>query len=205
MSAGSPLIVTPTGQMPPLLTDADFAAAARQLVCDVAAIHAVSDVESAGGGFLEDGRPKILYESHQFHHLTQGKWDASHPDISTPTWVRNYKGGAAEYDRLEIAKALNEAAALESASWGRYQIMGLNFRPAGFESVQDFVAAMQASEANHLAAFVSYLKAENIAKYLGLKDWASFAFHYNGTAYRANRYDTKLAEKYAGEHLKYGG
>ena len=202
MSAGSPLIVTPTGQTPPLLTDGDFAAAARQLVCDVAAIHAVSDVESAGGGFLEDGRPKILFESHQFHVLTQGKWDASHSDISTPTWVRNYKGGAGEYDRLEIAKALNEAAALEACSWGRYQIMGGNFRACGYDSVQDYVAAMQQSEVNHLTAFVAYLKAENLAKYLAAHDWATFAFHYNGKQYRQNRYDTKLADKYAAEHAK---
>jgi N-acetylmuramidase len=48
------------------LTDADFARAAKELNVEVAAIHAVAEVEAAGAGFLPDGRPAILYEAHIF-------------------------------------------------------------------------------------------------------------------------------------------
>src|SRR5262245_44394391 len=105
------------------LASADFEAAARKLYCEVAAIAAVYEVEAGGsGGFLRDKRPKILFESRWFHELTGGQFDATHPDLSTKKWVRNYRGGAAEYDRLADAMRLDRSAALKSASWGMFQI-----------------------------------------------------------------------------------
>ena len=53
------------------------------------------------------------------------RFDESHSHISTPSWVRNYKGGAGEYERLAEAIALNREAALKSASWGMFQILGV--------------------------------------------------------------------------------
>ena len=48
----------------------DVAAVAAQLQCEPAAIWAVCDIESAGGGILSDKRPKILFEAHVFGRLT---------------------------------------------------------------------------------------------------------------------------------------
>ena len=48
------------------LDDAAIASAANKLGCEVAAVRAVVDVES-GGGFLPDGRPKILFERHKVY------------------------------------------------------------------------------------------------------------------------------------------
>ena len=53
--------------MKPKLTIKDYQKAAKELNCEVAAIRAVAEVESLKGGFLPDGRPKILFERHVFH------------------------------------------------------------------------------------------------------------------------------------------
>lgn len=91
---------------------------------------------------------------------------------------------------------LDAQAALESASWGRFQIMGFNYRSAGYTTLANFVLAMFQSEANHLIAFVNFIKAQGLAEALANKDWAAFAAGYNGPAYNSNRYDLKMREAY---------
>jgi hypothetical protein len=178
------------------LTDQDIEEAARRLGCDVAAVRAVAQVESSGGGFLPDGRPKILFESHKFSGLTGGRYDTAHPDISTPTWVRNYLGGAAEYDRLAKAIALDREAALKSASWGLFQILGSNHSAVGYDDVEAYVAAQSKSEGEHLRCFVNFVVHEGLADHLKKHEWEEFARHYNGPGYKENKYDTKIAQAY---------
>jgi hypothetical protein len=168
--------------------------AARDIGCDVAAIKAVIAVESSGG-FLADSRPKILFERHVFSRLTGHKFDGSHPDISS-TRPGGYRGGAAEYERLGAAIALDEEAALKSASWGAFQIMGGNFQAAGFDDVASFCEAMVESEDEHLAAFVKFVQANRLDDELRRRDWTGFARGYNGPNFRINRYDEKLAAAY---------
>ena len=168
--------------------------AAKKLGCAVAAVRAVIDVESRGG-FLPDGRPKILFERHYFSRLTKGKHDSKHPDISHKKWG-GYKGGKAEYDRLGRAIALDRDAALRSASWGAFQIMGDNCKLAGFNNVEAFVTAMVAGEPEQLDAFVSFVQSTNLDDELRRLDWVGFARGYNGAAYKANKYDEKLDAAY---------
>ncbi len=180
------------------LTEADIQRAAAALGCEPAAVHAVAEVEAGGrSGFLDDRRPKILFESHWFHKLTGGRHDAAHPGISTPQWVRNYKGGAAEYERLAEAIALDREAALKSASWGMFQILGLNHKEARFDTVESYVGAQTASEGAQLDVFVAFVKSKNLSDKLRARDWAGFAQVYNGPGYRENRYDEKMAAAYA--------
>lgn len=179
------------------LTDEDFSNAAQELECEVAAIKAISSVESAGSGFLNDGRPVILFESHAFHSNTHGKYDASNPDISTNSWVHNYgASGSHQYDRLIEAMELDEDAALKSASWGRFQIMGSNYANAGYETVHDFVSDMVHSESYQLDAFICFLQNTGIDKYLKAKDWENVALHYNGSG-QVDYYAAKLREAYS--------
>lgn len=177
----------------------DIAAAAGDLGCEIAAVRAVIAVEAGGGsGFLPDGRPKILFEAHVFSRETQGRFDGSHPRVSSPVWNRLlYSGGAGEYTRLAEAIALDRKAALRSASWGLFQIMGNNHDRCGYGTVNAFVAAMCDDEANHLHAFMAFCRSGGLDRHLRSKDWASFARGYNGANYAANRYDTKLAAAYA--------
>ncbi|NVH65249.1 DUF3380 domain-containing protein, partial [Burkholderia pseudomallei] len=55
--------VLASGQRDPKhLTDGDLVRAADTLGVSVACVRAVNEVESRGVGFLDDGRPKILFE-----------------------------------------------------------------------------------------------------------------------------------------------
>lgn len=183
--------------MKPLLTDKDFQDAADLIGCEKAAIQAVAEVESSGAGFLSDDRPKILFEAHIFSSLTNRRYDTSHPTISVA--IRNpklYSYGAKEHERLALACSLNREAGLKSASWGKFQIMGFNYQISGFASVQDFINAMYKSEREHLFAFVNFIKSKKLAKALQSKDWATFAYYYNGAAYKENKYDEKMKMAY---------
>lgn len=175
------------------LTAADIAAIAAELDLSPALVHAVHDVESAGIGFLPDNRPVILFESHAFHTQTRGQWDGSHPDISQSSWVRDYgAGGEHQYVKLGQAVALNRGAALQSASWGSFQIMGSNHAMCGFGDVEVFVSAMEASGRAHLEAFAEFCKASGALARLRALDFAGFAEIYNGAGFAANGYDVKL-------------
>jgi hypothetical protein len=180
------------------LEDDDIEHAAERLHCEAAVVRAVAEVESGGrAGFLSDRRPKILFESHWFHKLTDGRFDSKHPNLSTPHWVRNYTGGAGEYDRLNAAIQLHRQAALKSTSWGMFQILGVNHGLAGFADVEQYVAAQLVSEGAHLDAFVNFVVGSKLDDELRDKRWAAFAAGYNGPSYAQNRYDDKLATAYA--------
>jgi hypothetical protein len=174
------------------LDDGAIASAATAIGCEPAAVHAVIEVESRGG-FLPDGRPKMLFERHYFSRLTGRAYDAAHPDVSNPR-RGGYEGGAAEYDRLARAIGLDRQAALRSASWGMFQIMGDNFGRCDFAYVEAFVAAMVSGEPAQLAAFVAFVRHAKLDEVLARHDWAAFARGYNGPAFKANRYDQRLAE-----------
>jgi N-acetylmuramidase-like protein len=180
----------------PALTDAHLDSAAQSLGVAFAAVKAVCTVEAPGGGFLDSGEPVILFERHKFSEATGGRFDKSHPDISNPA-AGGYGKSHAEHARLGEAVALDRDAALKSASWGKFQILGANYKDAGFGSLQGFINAMFASEADQLEAFVHFIRA-NPAMHQALKerDWPEFARRYNGRAYRRNNYDIKLATAY---------
>lgn len=182
------------------LTETDYEIAADSLGVGVAAVKAVAEVESAGSGFLPDGRVKLLFERHHFAKYTGHKYDAKYPAISSST-PGGYKSGAAEAKRFQQALSLDRKAAMLSASYGKFQIMGFNFALCGFTSVDAFVKAMNESESAHLAAFVEFVKSKGLDDELQRLDWKGFARGYNGPAYAKNAYDTKLAAAYK----KHGG
>ncbi|MFV2029807.1 N-acetylmuramidase domain-containing protein [Neisseria sp. S1] len=187
-----------------MLDQTAIESAAAMLDVDVAAIMAVNQVEARGRGFLNDGRVKILFERHIFYKLLKEKHGVAYADkiAATSPHVCNkarggYKGGAAEYPRFSRAFYIDGEIAMMSCSWGAYQIMGFNHRAAGFKTVGEFVDTMKTSENAHLIAFAEFIKADkNLHQALKNRDWADFARRYNGPDYRANAYDTKLANAY---------
>lgn len=177
------------------LTGADFVRASKKLMCSVAAIKAVSEVESNGGGFLPTGEPVILFERHIFSRRTNKRFDGIAPDISNPL-PGGYGAVLLQHKRLQRAVALDRNAALMSASWGMFQIMGFNYPLCGFNSLQGFVNAMYESEGRQLDAFVNYIIASRLDDELRELRWADFARKYNGPAYAKNKYDIKMAAAY---------
>jgi len=179
------------------LSSAGFQAAVNALGVDPATVWAMLSVETLGRGYLPDRRPQILFERHIFHRLTGGQWDQSNPDISNAQAGGYGPSGAAQYPRLGSAIALNQDAALQSASWGLGQVMGENYAVAGFADAATMVAAMAASEDAQLAAVVSFITSKGLDKALQNQDWATYANGYNGSDYAKNNYDTRLAQAYA--------
>ena len=185
------------------LSEKDLEDLAKELKVEVAAIKAVYEVESSGRGFLTSGKPKILFEGHIFwnqlkkYELNPVNFKAGNEDILYPIWTgKYYKGGEGEYDRLNKAKKIHKSAALESTSWGIFQIMGFHYKKVGYNTVQDYVNAMYKSERTHLIAFGKFIKSEGLVRFLKNNEWAKFAYKYNGAGYKKNDYDTKLAAAY---------
>ncbi|MFV2945251.1 N-acetylmuramidase domain-containing protein [Pseudomonas japonica] len=192
----------------PLLKGADLAKAAQRLGVPIAAVYALNEVESKGRGFLDNGKPVILFERHiMYRQLQADRSDGADqtelqkradqlagqfPALVNPK-SGGYSGGTAEHQRLASARQLDDTAALESASWGAFQIMGFWWQRLGYASVQDFVAAMSRSEADHLEAFVRFIETDpTLHKALKALKWATVASLYNGSDYKRNLYDVKL-------------
>ncbi|WP_423146379.1 N-acetylmuramidase family protein [Rubrolithibacter danxiaensis] len=183
-----------------MITEEMFHDVAQSIDCDVAAIKAVSEVESSGSGFLKSGKVRVLFEGHVFHKYTHGKYDKSHPTLSYPKWTsKYYVRGEAEYHRFSEAFRLDKTAAMFSCSWGRFQIMGFNFSLCGFKKVGDFVDFLKVDEKNHLEAFCRYVQSVYLGDELREHRWKDFARKYNGPLYEKNQYDKKLLAAY----LKY--
>jgi N-acetylmuramidase-like protein/putative peptidoglycan binding protein len=163
---------------------------------NAAGVWAVLTVETRGFGFLADRRPQILFERHIFHRLTGGRFDTVNSNLSNPL-PGGYSGGAGEYTRLESAMALDQDAAIQSASWGIAQIMGFNFGIAGFPSVDEMVAAMVRDEGQQLSAMAEFIRGNHLDQALRDQDWASFARGYNGADFERNQYDARLAAAFA--------
>lgn len=185
----------------PAITHADMVTASLRLGVPLANLQALSAMESGRGSFSRNGRPVILFEAHIFSELTNRYYDRRHPHISSRRWNRKlyarYMPG--RYKRLADAAALNLDAAISSASWGRYQILGRWWRHLGYGSALDFAMQMVSSEVNHLDALVRYIEANHLNRAFRdcrPNDPAScveFARRYNGPAFAKNNYHKKLA------------
>lgn len=162
-------------------SEADYQDAADKLGAPVSRVKAFAKVEAAGATHWKDGRPPILFEAHWFAKLTDHRFNDSHPHISSPSWNRAlYKGGPAEYDRLAEARALDESAALQSASWGAFQIMGFHFRRLGYPNPLAFTMDMQTAS-GQMAAFVRFIEADpRLLKAFRAGDYGTLETIYNG-------------------------
>ena len=188
--------------------------AAKKLGVELSVIRAVFQTETGGQTYTKDGRIKILYERHYFSKFTHGKYNKDR-DISAPTpfkgkthkekgkevatpEIDQYGNPSNQYRRFEKAKKLDEEAAYSSISYGSFQIMGSNYKDAGYKSAKEFGDAMfSADEDKMLDAFTNYISANHaMRKALLNHDWATFARLYNGPSYKDNKYDTKMAENY---------
>lgn len=195
-----------------LLKNADLVSAAERLGVPLASVYAVNEVESKGAGFLDNGKPAILFERHvMYRRLSTVRHDGDdaaalkrHADqlaVTNPAIVNpksgGYAGGSAEHQRLATARLIDDTAALESASWGAFQIMGYHWQRLGYSSVQDFVAALSAGESQQFDAFVRFIETDPVLhKALKARKWAEFAKLYNGPDYQRNLYDIKLQRAY---------
>ncbi|MET3654767.1 N-acetylmuramidase family protein [Dyella japonica] len=183
------------------ISDQAWANSAATLGVEVACLQAIAEVESSGAGFLPppSDLPKVLFEGHIFHRQTDGRFDAIAPNVSYPHWDKSKYAGSAvgEWTRLNTAIALDRDVALQSASWGMFQLMGFNHALCGFSDVEAFVDAHKSGADSQLTAFAQFIAQPRFLAALRARNWQAFASAYNGPGYAKNRYDSKLAAAYA--------
>lgn len=107
--------------------------------------------------------------------------------------IDRYGAGAWQYERLNRARQFSDTVALQSASWGKFQIMGENALRCGWSSVQAFVRAMEASERDHLDAVIAFLHTKpGLVDAVRGNDWRTIARLYNGPS-QVDYYAPRLA------------
>jgi hypothetical protein len=183
------------------LVPSDYEIAARSIDVEAAAVRAVATVESGGRtGFDGKKRPKIRYENHYFQRLTGHRFDESHPSLSAAYDSKQYRAthgkGSDQWQILREAFAVAPIAAVQSVSWGMFQVMGTAYRDVGWTDLEQFVKDMFLSEAQHLRAFLGFCRENNLVRYLKTHNWAAFARGYNGPKYKDNAYDVKIGNAY---------
>lgn len=188
------------------LTDARIAEIARENGIHPAALLAVKLIESGTeSGFLDSGKPQILFEGTVFYKYLKAnvksldidKLCAQYPNIIYPKWDKSkYLGGEKEWTRLEQARQINVKYANYAASWGMFQVMGFNYKSCGCESINEFVEKMSASQEQQLRLTLNFLKHSNLIVPLQKRQWATFARGYNGPGFAKNRYHIKLQAAY---------
>jgi hypothetical protein len=209
------------------LTPDDFSRASRRIGCSEAAVRAVVAVEARGTGWDARNRPVILFEPHIFWRnlsepaIFQGRrilrttskreraeqqglaWEGWKPGRYPPTQDDRYR-------QLDKAIAIDETAALQSASWGIAQVLGDNHAAAGFATVQEMVTDALVSEGHQLNHMIGFIIARGLGQYLRalgtatdqegrLAAAAAFALRYNGPAFKRNKYDVKIVRAFIQE------
>lgn len=182
-----------------MITSKQFEETAQDLGIEVAVIKAVTEVESSGTGFLSTGEPVILFEPHIFWRelkkrgINPNDHLPEYSDILYQKWgAKPYGKSSQQHARLQRAAEIHREAALCSASWGMFQILGNNHKACGCETIQDFINKIYKDDHEHLKLFAAFVKNNGLVDELKRKDWAGFARRYNGPAYEKNNYHKKL-------------
>lgn len=184
----------------PALVLADMSAAAAQLGVSLAHIQMIRTVESKGRSFDQSGRPVILFEPHVFHKRTGGAFSPS--SFSYAQWKAQPYPATLDgrWGQLADAAVCDEQAALESASWGMFQIMGFHWQALGYASAQAFADAMVRGEAEQLDAMVRFVLKNGLQPALAAckpgdaDSCRAFAKGYNGSGYEVNAYHRQLTK-----------
>lgn len=170
----------------------DFIRAAQWIGVDTDTIRAVWSVEASGKPFRADGSLERRFEPH--------KLAVPIGDYKTSAKLSN----SAREAQFSVAYADDPENAMQATSWGGPQIMGFNYKYAGYASASSMVYSFAASEGAQLQAFVKIVKAWGIDGALRAHDWASFARRYNGNANVAS-YAAKLEAAYRDQSGKASG
>lgn len=175
-------------------TEASIAVIAAELGVPYARLRGVIEVEAPRGPFDRHGRPAMLFEPHHFYkRVRRDKRDeAVRRGVAQPNRPKAGTYPPESYTRMAIAYEIDPEAALESASWGRGQIMGFNYADAGYRSAQAMVEAFMRSESEQLRAMGALIRKWGLIGALKRGDADAFALRYNGSGYKRDGYDAKI-------------
>lgn len=174
-------------------------------------IEALLLVETGGSGFFKDWngrrRIKIQFEPHVFvrelkkigvnARLRRARSGMYTVLVNEKVILRNKVDRQfKEWSAFNAAWEVDKTCTMLATSWGLGQIMGFNYKLAGFDSVDDMVTDFKKSEEVQLNAMLVFIQNTNLLGKLKRKDWKGFARGYNGKYYYKYKYDTRLNDAY---------
>lgn len=152
-----------------------------------ASLKAIIEVESGGIGFASDtGKIIIQFEPSWFKrkspYTPSGKWSQNGVERQSQEWLA-----------FNDAFSKNPNAAMESTSIGLMQVMGFHYSLLGFKTVGAMWDFAKVSEANQLELGLKFIKSnEKMYNALKANDFNTFAYYYNGSAYKKFNYHTRM-------------
>lgn len=167
-------------------------------------VHMVMDVESRGEGFNDNGVIRLFEKHKMYKYVPKDLRDAAvNKGIAYPKWRRDYKNNEAFFLK---AYEFDPKAALLSTSWGLGQIMGFNYKLAGYSSVEEMVKAFADDEAEQLEAMIKFITNAKLDSVLQKMEKTTdknelvalariFAKGYNGEGYAKNDYHNRLVNR----------
>lgn len=188
------------------LTEDDYREVAEELGVEIAAIKAVVEIEAgrAHQGFWSKGKPTINFDLGAFRQAARRygvnltRFARSHSIVFNRPNSARYGGQQGSVQaRLDAARSIHDAAAIEGTFWGMFQIGGFNWKKCGVSSAAEFARLMSRSERDQLELFAQFIKSTGLLQHLRNKNWSAFARGYNGNSYAARGYHTRLANAYA--------
>jgi len=103
------------------------------------------------------------------------------PGMSIVTGRGGRAGQAAEWDLLARAQAIDPESAVMSTSFGLGQIMGFNYKAAGFNTAQEMLAAFAGGAEGQVMGMMRFITANpKMARAIKEQDWPTFVRIYNG-------------------------
>ena len=172
---------------------------------------AVIYVETSGQAFGEDGRMIIRFEPCVFYDM----WGIDHPAEFSQYFLCDrpndkFRQSPAqdfselhgdhfrEWTAFELARTLDEDAAMKSISMGLAQIMGFNYHAIGYSSANEMFNALSNSTRSQLDALFSalsyrYESGRSCLDPLKAGDYVSFANCYNGEG-RDEEYGSNISQ-----------
>jgi hypothetical protein len=185
-------------------------------------LKAVARVESSGEGFYADGFPKVRFEPHHWNKRTgeyldtmnigalgidEGEWNAMTKEQRIKRCRMPYTDSGRGFSRVktetdraafERAHIVNETLAILCTSFGKFQIMGFNFKRCGCESAKQFFLRMKTDFLQD-EMFANFINGDaRYRKFLlmdatTLQSCKEFASAYNGPS-NADEYGKKIYE-----------
>jgi N-acetylmuramidase len=161
-------------------------------------VMAVAKVEGGGAAYNKQGQPLALFERHYvWRRLKLIIPLLSNPSPGGYTIDADNDGLNDSWEKIADMAMRNPIVAFESASFGRFQIMGAWASKLGYANSIEFAYSMVASERGHYEAFVRYIEVfGGKAKFQAIStDWrtcTAFAQFYNGKGQKG--YDRRIAD-----------
>lgn len=185
------------------ISDTDIARFAKRLGGTEKQVRAVAKVESGGDGYNHDGQPKALFERHYAWRRLKIKIPLlSDPTPGGYTLDADKDGINDSWEKLADLAMRYPLTAFESASFGKFQIMGAHAAKLGYANAVEFAWSMVPGEVGHYEALCRYIERFGLlSAFRSLSahpdSCRAFAKGYNGAGYAKFGYHTKLARAMA--------